>query len=135
MAHVLVTGATGFIGHYVVQQLLEQGHRVTASSRQEEKAATFPWFFRVVYKPLNLEQVDDQQDYFDYFGKPDHLIHLGWEGLPNYTSAVHTERNLPAQQLFLNNLLRHGLKDLTVTGTCFEYGMREGKLDESMPAA
>src|SRR5690606_402331 len=29
MAHVLVTGSAGFIGGYVVQELLDRGHHVT----------------------------------------------------------------------------------------------------------
>jgi hypothetical protein len=32
----------------------------------------------------------------------------------------------------LENLLRHGLGDITVTGTCLEYGMQEGALGEEL---
>jgi dTDP-6-deoxy-L-talose 4-dehydrogenase (NAD+) len=32
-------------------------------------------------------------------------------------------------------LIDNGLKDVTVTGTCFEYGMKEGCLKEDMPSA
>ncbi len=35
----------------------------------------------------------------------------------------------------MKNLIRHGLKDLTITGTCFEYGMREGSLNEDLSVA
>lgn len=135
MAHVLVTGATGFIGHHVVDRLLQLGHRVTASSSSAEKAAGCPWFNQVDYKPLDLSALNDGQNYFDYFNRPDIAIHLSWEGLPNYTSDIHLKHNLPQQQIFLANLVRNGLSSLTVTGTCFEYGMREGKLDERMPAS
>src|SRR5205085_3838924 len=64
---------------------------------------------------------------------PDLAIHLAWEGLPNYKSAFHEEVNYPRHLAFLSNLLRNGLKDLSVTGTCFEYGMQEGCLTEDMP--
>jgi dTDP-6-deoxy-L-talose 4-dehydrogenase (NAD+) len=47
---------------------------------------------------------------------------------------MHLDVNLPGQYAFLENLLANGLKDLTVTGTCFEYGMQEGELKESLPA-
>ena len=33
---------------------------------------------------------------------------------------------------FLKNMVSHGLKKMVVTGTCFEYGMREGCLSEEM---
>ncbi|MEI2750430.1 MAG: NAD-dependent epimerase/dehydratase family protein [Ferruginibacter sp.] len=62
------------------------------------------------------------------------MIHLAWQGLPNYTRDFHITENLPIQLEFLQNLLQHGLKDLTVTGTCLEYGMQEGCLTESLPA-
>jgi len=71
-------------------------------------------------------------DYFSFFDKPDILIHLAWEGLPNYKAPFHIEQNLPRHFAFLENMIQHGLKSLTVTGTCFEYGMQEGCLTEEM---
>lgn len=38
--HVLVTGATGFIGQSLVRALLDDGHHVTALSRDPERAAS-----------------------------------------------------------------------------------------------
>ena len=65
-------------------------------------------------------------------GRPDVLIHLAWGGLPNYKSLHHFEEELPAQYRFLKALLESGLKNLLVTGTCFEYGMQSGPLREHM---
>ena len=131
---VLVTGATGFIGNHVVQYLLANNHEVVATSSNEEKAKDFSWFNRVKYLPLNLIQLDQAVNYFQYFSSPDIIIHLAWEGLPNYVSLFHFEENLPRHYLFLKNLVLNGAKDITVTGTCFEYGMQEGELSETMPA-
>ncbi len=39
MKHALVTGATGFIGHHLVQRLLAQGTAVTCLVRSESRAA------------------------------------------------------------------------------------------------
>jgi dTDP-6-deoxy-L-talose 4-dehydrogenase (NAD+) len=128
----MVTGATGFIGNYVIEELLRQGHTLIASSSDTGKANKFPWFPEVTYIPLNFEHLDKDMDYFHYFREPDKMIHLAWEGLPNYKSSFHREINKPHHLLLLTNLVRNGLKDLTVTGTCFEYGMQEGDLKEDM---
>ena len=134
MAKVLVTGATGFIGNYVVTGLLQRGHQVIASSFSPAKAKQFSWFQQVQYIPFDLGSFDAAVNYYQYFDMPEAMIHLAWEGLPNYKAAFHTETNLPRHYAFLANLVRNGLTNLTVTGTCFEYGMQEGRLEESMPA-
>ncbi|MCK7555869.1 NAD(P)-dependent oxidoreductase [Chitinophaga sedimenti] len=131
MKKALVTGATGFIGQYVVEQLLANGYEVIATSAGAEKAASMAWFNRVQYVPFRLEEFDPAVDYFRYFGQPDLLVHLAWEGLPNYKSLFHFEDNLPRHYQLLKNLVTNGLKDITITGTCFEYGMQTGALKES----
>lgn len=132
---VLVTGATGFIGNYVVLTLLKQNHEVIATSTSIEKAKQYDWFSQVDYIPFNFEAVNNDVDYFTFFGSPDVLIHTAWEGLPNYKAAFHLEVNLARHILFLENMVENGLKSLSVTGTCFEYGLQEGCLTENTPAA
>ncbi|HWK05335.1 MAG TPA: NAD(P)-dependent oxidoreductase [Puia sp.] len=135
MQKILVTGATGFIGNYVVRELLDAGYRVVASSSHAERARAQPWFGKVDhYIPFDLGNFDPATDLYQLFGKPDGLLHLAWEGLPNYRAPFHLESNLPRQIAFLKNLVRHGLKDMTITGTCFEYGMQNGCLYETLPA-
>jgi nucleoside-diphosphate-sugar epimerase len=129
---VLVTGSTGFIGNYVVEELLKQGHEVITSSANTQKAETQTWFKKVKYISLDLSQLDITVDYYRHFTQPDKMIHLAWEGLPNYKDSFHLDQNLPRHLSFLTNIIRNGLKDLTVTGTCFEYGMQEGCLTEDM---
>jgi nucleoside-diphosphate-sugar epimerase len=129
---ILVTGATGFIGNYVTATLLQEGYEVIATSSSAAGAFTAGWYNRVTYIPFNFNEFDTAVDYFSYFNQPDILIHLAWEGLPNYKDNFHLTKNLPLQKAFLQNLLQNGLKDLTITGTCFEYGMKEGCLSEDM---
>lgn len=129
MLKVLVTGCTGFIGNHVVDRFLELGCDVVASSRSAAAAQERTWFDRVTYREYSIAGADNK-DLFDYFGRPDALIHLAWPGLPNYGALFHIETNLWNDYFFLKNLIEHGLDDVTVAGTCFEYGMREGCLDE-----
>ncbi len=127
---VLVTGATGFIGNYVIEQLLEQGYTVIATSTNIELAKQKSWFEKVIYVPYKIFQ--PKENLYEFFKCPDVLIHLAWEGLPNYKELFHIEKNLWDNYSFIKELVVGGLKNITVIGTCFEYGMVEGCLKEDM---
>ncbi len=130
---ILVTGATGFIGKYVIQELIKQNKTeiIATSIEPIEKVKDFSWFKDVQYKVHNLNKT--KEDYFTFFEHPDVLIHLSWQDLPNYKQLFHFERNLFKNYYFVKNMIQHGLKNLNVIGTCLEYGMQEGALSEEMP--
>lgn len=127
---VLVTGAAGFVGRYVVNELLRHEHHVIATSRNMSKARPYEWFSQVQYIPCDLNVV--QENFFQFFQQPELLIHLAWEGLPNYKEIFHLERNLPNNYFFLKNMVENGLGKVVVTGTCLEYGMQSGALKEDL---
>src|SRR5438045_8064365 len=102
---VLVTGATGFIGNYVIEELLKNNAEIVATSSNKEKAAQQLWFENVQYIEFDLSNFDASTNYFLYFDQPDVLIHLAWEDLPNYTSAFHTEKNLPRHKALLKSMI------------------------------
>src|SRR4051812_36679796 len=87
MQKILVTGATGFIGNYVVDELLRNNREVIATSSDLHKAQNMHWYPAVKYVAFNLDAFDPAIDYADYFGQPDKMIHLAWQGLPNYKAA------------------------------------------------
>jgi len=134
MKKVLVTGATGFVGNKLIEQLLSKKVYIIATSSDKSKAQSFSWFNQVEYHELDFRNLDNTVNYYSFFNQPDSLLHLGWEGLPNYKLPFHVEDNLPRHIRFLTNMILNGLRDLTVTGTCLEYGMQEGCLSESMEA-
>lgn len=131
MERVLVTGSTGFIGRHVVPLLLKRELEVVTTSRDEKKARQFDWYNKTEYKPCDIYNKD--VDFFRFFGEPEVIIHLAWDGLPNYKSSFHVEKNLPANYHFLKNFLDGGVKKMVVTGTCYEYGMQCGCLSEDTP--
>lgn len=129
---ILVTGASGFIGNYIIDYLVRNtNHQIIATSRNINRVKDKTWYSKVQF--LEADLYSKKNNFFEFFEKPDLLIHLAWANLPNYTKSFHITENLPKDILFLENIIDHGLKQLVVTGTCFEYGMQEGELCEAMP--
>ncbi len=125
---ILVTGATGFIGHHVINELLKYKHEIIAAVRKN----TVQLPSKVKSIEIDLDNLDSYKNYFSKTEEPDILIHLAWQGLPNYKEQFHLEKNLPTHAAFLKNMVDNGLQNLAVTGTCFEYGMKEGCLHEEI---
>ncbi len=131
---ILITGATGFIGNYTVNELLKyKEHEIIATSIDTiQEVEDFNWFKNVSYICRDLNE--EVQNYYSFFGEPDILIHLSWEGLPNFKELYHFERNTIINYNFIKNMVINGLKDVNVIGTCFEYGMQSGPLSEDLPS-
>ncbi len=126
---IAVTGASGFIGRYVLTELERHQVDVVAVTRSAAHLADSALLCELVEMDIAVPRVDC----FDLLGRPDVLIHLAWDGLPDYKSLHHFETELPRQFCFLKTMIDEGLPSLFVTGTCFEYGMQSGALAADMP--
>lgn len=130
---ILVTGATGFIGNHLINELLKNdSNEIIATSRNLTKIKKFDWFNKVIFIPYDLDECSNK-NLFEFFNKPDRVVHLAWDGLSNYNSLIHIEKNLINNYSFIKNLVSNGMQDISITGTCFEYGMINGCLSEDMP--
>lgn len=123
---VAVTGASGFIGRHVVSELGYNQTEVVAVTRDAKRLQNLSTEVRVVEMDIAIPD----EDCFIQMGCPDVLIHLAWDGLPNYKSLHHFESELPKQYQFVKSLVEAGLHSVLVAGTCFEYGMQSGSLSE-----
>jgi nucleoside-diphosphate-sugar epimerase len=117
---IAVTGATGFIGKHVIDVLKKNKEDIITISRQSPAD--------VIMDIANADKMT-----YHNLGYPDVLIHLAWDGLPNYHSLHHFETELPKQYNFLKQLIDAGLPKLIVTGSCFEYGKQSGGLSINHP--
>jgi nucleoside-diphosphate-sugar epimerase len=124
---IAVTGASGFIGRYVITKLLEQGIDVVAVTRDATRLEKLSCSVSIVEMDIACPPIKC----FEQMGNPDVLIHLAWDGLPNYKSLHHYEVELPRQYNFIKLMVEGGLSSVVVTGTCFEYGMQSGELSGS----
>ena len=124
---VIVTGATGFIGQHLIPILVKRGFKVIAIARDRKKAESFSWFKEVKFlssdiaEELNQIKIDQGMS----------LIHLAWDGLSDYRSSIHIEYNLPKSFNLIKSLVKRGVSQVLVTGTCFEYGFQNGPIPSS----
>ena len=124
---VAITGASGFLGRYVLGALSKSNVEVVVLVRNVEK-------LDVDVSDIHVVEGDIAETGIDWYRKlesPDVLIHLAWGGLPNYKSRRHFEFELPIHYKFLESLVQGGLQSLLVVGTCFEYGDQTGCLSEN----
>ena len=96
-----------------------------------KKAMKFNWYSKVKYIQYDFTN-NTNKNLYNYFDKPDQLIHLAWENLSNVKDSTHLEGTLFNHYKFIKNIISGGLKELIVTGSCFEYGMVEGSLSEDL---
>jgi dTDP-6-deoxy-L-talose 4-dehydrogenase (NAD+) len=126
---VIVSGATGFIGRHIVPLLLKKDYDVVALCRNKDRAKTLSWYQNVefIFSDFHNENLPFQPE------TGASLIHLAWNGLPNYKSNFHFEENLPQSYAFIKGLIQQGVHHVIVAGTCFEYGMKDGALSPDSP--
>lgn len=124
---VIVTGASGFIGRYLIPILLKNNYEVVAISRDSTKCKTLDW-----YPYVNFYSIDISKEIKNLEIEPNtSLIHLSWDKLPNYNDLFHIEENFPNNYKFIKYLVSKGVNQVLVTGTCFEYGKQSGPIESS----
>lgn len=122
---VLVTGANGYIGRYVVSALLEMGHEVLASDIRydgvDERAIK-----------TDVELFGGAKDIYEQFDKPDVVIHMAWRNGFVHNDPSHID-DFPKHYEFIKNMIEGGLKQIVVMGSMHEVGYHEGAIDENTP--
>ena len=127
---ILITGATGFIGTNLINTLNESDHEIIGIARNlSNPELIISKNIKLVKHNLN----NDNKELFEKIEFPDFLIHLAWEGIPDYEGYFNITKNLTRDIRFIGDLLERGLKKILVTGTCLEYGKKaKGELYESL---
>lgn len=122
---VLVTGAGGYIGRFVVKELCDKGADVIAADIKTDGIDGRA-------KLLRENIFSGSENIFQELGSPDICIHMAWRDGFVHNSAAHMG-DLSAHYVFIKNMIEGGLKHLSVMGTMHEIGYYEGAIDENTP--
>ena len=121
---IAVIGASGFVGNYILTELKKNKNLKIIATFKKNKI--YGNDKKIIYKKLDIEK---KKNFYKYLNRPEIIINASWQGLPNYDSNINY-KSLRYQKILCKNLIENGLKNLVVLGTCFEYGRKNGKLDE-----
>lgn len=125
MKKILLTGATGFIGRHVTEELLKKGYMVYAVTN----STSLPEAKNLNQIKLNLFDADTVEKFLKE-NKFENLIHLAW-----YTGAKchSSDANLDWTAMSLNLLTsfkEYGGKKVLMAGSVSEYDFSHGYLKE-----
>lgn len=128
---IFITGGTGFIGTHVVERLMRDKHRLLLLLRDKRDAKKAPASFALQTIQGDIADVKKWKSRVKKF-KPDIAIHLAWDGIPDYGAAT-SIKNLVNGLAVIQMLAEIGCKKILVSGSCWEYGLREGRVKENAP--
>jgi len=127
---VFITGGTGFIGRWVVPVLVEHGHTVMVLI-QEHENNPFLGIKKISIARGDLNEINRIESIMRDF-EPDSLVHLAWEGLPDYSAKMCFHNFELSLNLFkaAAGIVKHNILS---TGSCWEYASRNGEQSEDSP--
>jgi 2-alkyl-3-oxoalkanoate reductase len=131
---VLVTGASGFLGRYVVRELADRGHDVTALVRSATSARESFTQLRVQFLEGDLRSLDDPLAL--RLGRQDAIVHLA--AATSGTTRVRFESTVLATERLLEALARVSWSGRLVhVSTLAVYGFNQlaarARVDENTP--
>lgn len=126
-----MTGAAGFMGSHVVDELLARGHEVVAlddlSGGFRENVATAASFVEGSVTEVALVRRLFEEHRFDY------VFHLGAyaaEGLSHFIRRYNYENNLVGSINLINASVNHGVKCFVFTSSIAVYGKNQLPMTE-----
>lgn len=69
---------------------------------------------------------------YDFFEKPDVLLHLAWRDGFKHNSLYHM-KDLPKHYAFIRSIIEGGISRVCIMGSMHEIGFYEGSIDENTP--
>ena len=126
---ILVTGGSGFIGTTVIRQLVSIQTNVKILSLSLDDCISDTNIEGVERQCCDLAEKKTYEHIIKEF-KPDVIIHLAWQGIPDF-SLEKCLININTAISFFSTVIVTGCKKIIVSGSCFEYNKVFGECKES----
>ncbi|MBT1177147.1 NAD(P)-dependent oxidoreductase [Bifidobacterium callimiconis] len=121
---IVVTGANGYLGRGIVDELIARGNEVIATDFTCDRVNK-----RAHCMACNIFEIEDP---YTFFGQPDVVLHLAWRDGFVHNSDAHFD-DLPKHVAFLKKMCESGVKKIACMGTMHEIGFHEGSINENTP--
>ena len=114
---IFVTGASGFLGNYIIRNLLNYDFKILVLNRSLKSNFQFDSKIKIVKKGIEELNVKDIENV-------DIIIHLASAGVsPKKVSLVELENtNVEASSRLIELAYKAGVRRFIVAGSCLEYG-------------
>ena len=124
---ILITGGSGFIGIPVLNALIKNIEDVTILNLTRNSLVSYSkqvenYKCDLLSPKTYLSRVEDFA--------PEVVIHLAWEGIPDFSLEMCTKNVLLSISLIENVTKLKSCKKIIVTGSCFEYNNKIGICNE-----
>ena len=123
---VLVTGASGFLGTHLLDELVKLKYETLAISRSKKKEKSED---SITWLKANLSQPMTYMLKVKEFN-PEVVIHLAWQDIPDFSfESSNNNLNQSLEFLsFISNL--SNCKKILVSGSCWEINQTRGKFSD-----
>lgn len=130
MRSILITGASGFLGSHIAENLINEGYKVIALKRHSSNLWRCKDFIdQIIW--FNIEDINKVIPEIIRY-KPDLLIHAAWDGVnaEHRDNWIEQEKNLFLLISLLDIVKITGISRVVALGSQAEYGKFEGEVNE-----
>ena len=125
---ILITGGAGFLGRNLIPHLIKKKFQILILSKNIKNSKFFS-NQKVIDTKIEKIKKSDLLKIRKF--KPEILINLAWDGIPNF-SFKKSFKNLNSQIIFFHTIMSlKSIKKIINIGSCLEYSNNIGKCSEN----
>lgn len=124
---IFITGGTGFIGKVLVEKLAKTSNKILLLTRKRS-ASEFKQYKNLEIIRGDLSDTKTLHKKLSEFS-PEVVIHLAWEGIPDYSSEMSLSNLYKSLNLY-QIISKLKCKKVICAGSLWEYGTTKGKVPE-----